>query len=105
MQLEPENEDVYRKYSNALSKSGRIDSALQFNKNLYLKNPDSYIPYENISYLYFDVGDTLKAINYYHAAFQKGLRNPNIAPIIQELLIRYNQPEKAREIKELMQHY
>lgn len=75
LRIDPLNNDVYYKYPNILYQVGEKDSAFHFLNNAIKKFPDSYIPEESISYLYFFEKDTINSLNHMINAFEKGLNS------------------------------
>ena len=105
IQLEPKNNDVFKKFSFALSNSGNIDSAFRFNKNLYEKDSTSFISYENIAYLYLQHGDSINAIRYFFNAYKRGLKDPIQLPLVQRILRKHKMLKEAQEAEDLVMHH
>lgn len=105
MRLEPEHQDVARKYTMALNNIGAVDSAFQFNKNLYKKDSTSFIPYENIAYLYLLHGDSINAVKYFYNAYKHGLKDATVAPLVHRILIEHKMEKAAREVDSLLRIY
>ncbi len=90
------NVSAYYKLPSAYYSAGQKDSAFSFLNTVMQRYPYSYVPHESISYLYFNEGDTLQGLNHLVTAFEKGFRDPYMYNITKELLLRKNQPDKAK---------
>lgn len=91
LRVAPDNNSVYYKYPNALQLAGQKDSAFNFLIQLAKEYPNWYTPYESVSYLYFNQGDTLLGLKYLVVSFEKGLRSKGTYDATKDLLIQKKQ--------------
>lgn len=93
LRVSPDNNSAYYKYPNSLQLAGKKDSAFNFLVQLAKEYPNWYTPYESVSYLYFNQGDTLLGLKYLVISFENGLRNKGTYDATKQLLVdRKQQP-------------
>jgi protein O-mannosyl-transferase len=102
IRVNPDNNAAYYKIPNTLYLQGKKDSAFAFCTNLMQTYPRSFIPYESISYLYFNEGDTLKGIDFMLTAFKNGYRDNGMYSIIKDILMRKNETEKLNQLDAIL---
>ena len=77
--IDPSKVESYKSLSITLYNNDNIDGAIDALKKAELKNISDSEVYENLGFLYLEIGNPEQSINYYQKANQNPIKNKNIA--------------------------
>jgi len=97
--VSPKYDRPYYKYSTSMAETGNQDSAIIFYKEKIKADPQWFVLYDNIGYLYLTKNDTLQASKYYADAFKFGLKDMNLYKSLDSYLTRKNETETLAKVK------
>jgi tetratricopeptide (TPR) repeat protein len=97
--IRPEVRKYEARFIRAMFFSQNSDQALYYNEKYREKYPESDIPYLNYALYYYNMGDTVQAVDNYEKAVNKGTR-PEVGKFLYDYFMSHGDPERAAFYKE-----
>lgn len=93
---------VYYKYTNSMIRIGKIDSVKTFYENKLRENPEWFVFYDNLSYIYINKKDTLNSGRIYLEGTAKGLKEANLLIMFRNYFSRNGYTQEQKKTEEIL---